>query len=406
MKKLIVFMVCLMAVSLNKDAIAQLKADGQGIYIKSGTPFSSDGLSLIPSVDFELKNLTLLRGNSAVSWPQYNSITRIYHFSSPVLFRGTMALDFLNTELNGNNASSLNLAYTSIIGSNNYKDYLLASGSISNTYDRYVSQLFSDAVNVSDVTAVSSGFVIPPVIASGSTTFCKGSSVTLSTVLASSWQWYRNGVQLQGATQRELTVTDNGDYSVQAVLANGISTISDPVTVKVVQAPNGKILADKGENLSLGDEVVLTSNGGTSYLWDVSEGLIGGQSTDSSIVVRPLKTTTYKVIVNNGAGCSVTQSIVINVVNDYKTLVANNMVTPNSDGVNDVWIVKNIDLYPNNEVKIFDRAGRVVFSQNGYNNTWDATFNGVPVPEDTFYYVLSIDSGKNKMTGFISVVKE
>ncbi|WP_160292055.1 gliding motility-associated C-terminal domain-containing protein [Pedobacter lusitanus] len=90
----------------------------------------------------------------------------------------------------------------------------------------------------------------------------------------------------------------------------------------------------------------------------------------------------------------------------YKDLEANNMITPNGDGVNDTWIVKNILQYPNNELKIFDREGRVVFSKIGYDNTWDGQYNGSPLPEDTYYYILYIDSGKAKKTGFITIVKE
>ena len=90
----------------------------------------------------------------------------------------------------------------------------------------------------------------------------------------------------------------------------------------------------------------------------------------------------------------------------YSDLIANNMITPNGDGVNDTWIVKNIHLYPNNELKIYDREGRLVFNMIGYDNTWGGTFNGSALPEDSYYYVLYFDSGKAKRSGFISVVRE
>lgn len=90
----------------------------------------------------------------------------------------------------------------------------------------------------------------------------------------------------------------------------------------------------------------------------------------------------------------------------YTELEANNMITPNGDGTNDTWTVKNIHLYPNNELYIFDREGRVVFTKIGYDNLWNGQFNGNPLPEGTYYYILHIDSGKAKKTGFISIVKE
>lgn len=99
-------------------------------------------------------------------------------------------------------------------------------------------------------------------------------------------------------------------------------------------------------------------------------------------------------------------SLESSVITPYVDLVANNMITPNGDGVNDTWVVKNIKLYPNNELKIFDREGRVVFSMFGYDNSWDGMFNGNPLKEDTYYYILTIDSGKSRKTGFISIVKD
>lgn len=404
MKKLIKLMLVSVIVPLI-HAEAQLKTDDKGIFIKSSTPFCTDGLAIIPSADLLLTNVTITRGTQFISWPQYNSITRIYHFSSPVVFRGTMALSYLTSELNGNNPSSLNLAYTATTGSNNYSDYLLPANSTVNTSDQLVTQYFQTSANITDVTAVTSGFVIPPVTTSGSTSFCQGSSVTLSTVNALSWQWYKDGVQIAGATQRQLEVKESGDYSVQTTLANGIATMSDPVSVSVSPAPSGKLISDKGTDISLGDQITLIASGGKHYSWDAIDGTISGMNSDS-LIVRPSKTTTYKVIIDNGTGCNTVASLVINVSNDYKALIPFNMVTPNGDGVNDVWIVKNIDLYPNNEVKIIDRSGRIIYSKNGYDNTWDATLNGNPLPEDTYYYILYIDSGKWKLTGFISVVRE
>jgi gliding motility-associated-like protein len=90
----------------------------------------------------------------------------------------------------------------------------------------------------------------------------------------------------------------------------------------------------------------------------------------------------------------------------YRELEVNNMITPNGDGVNDTWVVKNINLYSNNEVKIFDREGRLVFAMNSYDNSWDGKFNGNPLPEDTYYYILSFDSGKMIKKGFITIVKK
>lgn len=92
----------------------------------------------------------------------------------------------------------------------------------------------------------------------------------------------------------------------------------------------------------------------------------------------------------------------------YMELEIHNVITPNDDGINDRWIIKNIELYPNNAVRILDRDGRLVYSKLGYDNSWNGTYNGLPLPEDTYYYVLYLDSnkGKDTLTGYISLIRE
>ena len=122
------------------------------------------------------------------------------------------------------------------------------------------------------------------------------------------------------------------------------------------------------------------------------------------LTVRPSQTTTYTVRVTNSSGCSSLKSITITVAEDFK-LVANNILTPNGDGVNDTWIVKNIDLYPENEVRIIDRNGREMYRVKSYNNTWDGSSNGTQLAEGTYYYIITYGPGKFVQKGFITITR-
>jgi large repetitive protein len=68
-------------------------------------------------------------------------------------------------------------------------------------------------------------------------------------------------------------------------------------------------------------------------------------------------------------------------------------------------MVKNILLFPNNTVTVYDHSGRVIYTKKGYTNDWDGTYNGAPLNEDTYYYFIDLGPGESKVKGFITVVK-
>ncbi len=87
-------------------------------------------------------------------------------------------------------------------------------------------------------------------------------------------------------------------------------------------------------------------------------------------------------------------------------LDANNIISPNGDGRNDTWVIKNIDQYPNNSVKVMDKSGNVVYSKQGYTNDWDGTYNNGPLAQGTYYYVVDFGVGADLVfKGFITIVR-
>ncbi|MCK7554843.1 gliding motility-associated C-terminal domain-containing protein [Chitinophaga sedimenti] len=79
-----------------------------------------------------------------------------------------------------------------------------------------------------------------------------------------------------------------------------------------------------------------------------------------------------RVRATNGAGEFLEATFTILIADVYETpakLEANNILTPNGDGVNDLWVIKNLDLGKNNEVFIYDRMGRMVYSKRTTRTT-------------------------------------
>jgi gliding motility-associated-like protein len=85
--------------------------------------------------------------------------------------------------------------------------------------------------------------------------------------------------------------------------------------------------------------------------------------------------------------------------------VANNVLTPNGDGINDLWTVTNLHLYERHEVKIFDRAGKVVFTSRDYKNEWNGTNAGKELPQGTYYYVIRFWPGIPDLKGTITLIR-
>ncbi len=86
--------------------------------------------------------------------------------------------------------------------------------------------------------------------------------------------------------------------------------------------------------------------------------------------------------------------------------VASAILSPNNDGVNDTWVIKNLEHYAKNEVKIFDRVGRQVYSKIGYSNEWTGVASGVPLPEGTYIYVVKFWPGIPDLTGVLTIIKD
>ncbi len=100
---------------------------------------------------------------------------------------------------------------------------------------------------------------------------------------------------------------------------------------------------------------------------------------------------TYTVTVYSGS-CSASHSIPVTV---YKrpTYGVMNVITPNGDGYNDRWQISFLDLEGPCEATIINRWGAKVFESSNYKNTWDGTYEGNPLQEGSYYYILKCDKG-------------
>ena len=78
--------------------------------------------------------------------------------------------------------------------------------------------------------------------------------------------------------------------------------------------------------------------------------------------------------------------------------------SPNNDGINDFFVINGAQDYPNNELRIYNRWGNLVYSKKNYDNTWDGKWiqDTAPVPDGTYFYVWDNGAGK-RYSGYIEI---
>jgi gliding motility-associated-like protein len=76
------------------------------------------------------------------------------------------------------------------------------------------------------------------------------------------------------------------------------------------------------------------------------------------------------LVVTSAHGCIDSTSQNVEIVIDKIEIP--NVITPNGDGFNDFFVIKNIDKLRYSKLSIYNRWGKKVFETEGYDNTWDA----------------------------------
>ncbi len=98
-----------------------------------------------------------------------------------------------------------------------------------------------------------------------------------------------------------------------------------------------------------------------------------------------------------------------------------NVISPNNDGINDVFVIKNINnnpCYPKNFVEIYNRWGKVVYrAENydnnsvvfeGFSNSASAFNKGERLPDGTYYYMIKlidINNNISELSGYLQILR-
>ncbi len=230
---------------------------------------------------------------------------------------------------------------------------------------------------------------------------CVGSSVVLNGSGGGTYSWSpSNTLSNASAANPTANPTVTTTYVLTVSIGNCVDV--DSATVTMYEVPT----VDAGNDVTIptGGSVNLNANGavtGWEYEWAPSATLNNPNVTNP--VATPEETTLYYVTVTDENGCNNVDSIVVTVVPGIKFPDG---ISPNGDGINDFWIIDNIELFQDAIVEIYNRWGQMLWqSAPGYPIPWDGRYKGEDLPVGTYYYVIRSDNFEQPFTGPITIVR-
>ncbi|GAB2528082.1 ice-binding family protein [Rufibacter soli] len=251
--------------------------------------------------------------------------------------------------------------------------------------------------------STSTGQAVKPGIITGPAALCASTDELVYSITAvngaSAYEWTLPAgwklISGQGSTSIKVTAAaGTGTISVKTV--NGCST-SEPSTLTVTVSPPLAVnlqITDES-SVCLGNQFSVPANPGVTFTWSIVTTEAGwsissGQGTNKVTVKGPANATlsSAKISVTaNNATCSVSSGVHdINPKYLSPELNVPNVFSPNNDGKNDLWVVRNLEEFPENELVILNRWGSEVYRMTKYRNNWD----GGGLAEGTYFYVLKV----------------
>jgi large repetitive protein len=218
---------------------------------------------------------------------------------------------------------------------------------------------------------------------------CVGDSTIIHVSGADTYRWDDNSVA------DSIMVNRTGEYSVTGTSKSGCTAVLK-FMVSNFDLFKYTIQSDKNQISTMSSTIRLWSESipSSEYYWDFGDGKSAqGNNLDHIYNITSEKNFDVKLKVINPNGCveNVTKKILVVNSSMYNTF------SPNGDGIDDVFMKTW-------HIKVYNRNGILI--HDGFDG-WDGTYNGKPVSNDTYFFVVfySTESGAKTNSGYVTVVR-
>ncbi|GAA3509431.1 hypothetical protein GCM10022393_22340 [Aquimarina addita] len=192
-----------------------------------------------------------------------------------------------------------------------------------------------------------------------------------------------------GETTEQITVTEEGTYTVTVINKNTLCTKERTVTVilskpAVIQQPI--VIQDATSNNTV--TINLVEPGDYDFAIAFNDSNI--RTYQDSPVFNNVPSGFHTVYVRNKNGCGEEVTQEISVVGFPA------FFTPNGDSFNQTWNVDGISaqVIGNSRIFIFDRHGKLIKQLMANGNGWDGTYSGQPMPSNEYWFRVELEDGR------------
>ncbi len=275
---------------------------------------------------------------------------------------------------------------------------------VKTNYGTCTSNSYSNRVEITEVT---SGETDATVVSSLGNPFCSANGMTtLSTMAGVSYQWFKNGTAIAGATNQLYQTNVSGIFSVKVDLGSCSASGSINLASEGFESSinvSGQNMMDSGETLIA---TVTTTALNPKFEWSLNGIIISGATTAT---YEATAFGAYKVIVTQTSGCKVSEEFTFSIGKTIEPFPEvdkiPNLISPNGDGINDTWVIPTKYVSgTQTEVIIMNNQGKVVVQTTAYMNNWPQNQLDLSSINQVFYYIITTQDRQTKK-GSITVVK-
>lgn len=193
-----------------------------------------------------------------------------------------------------------------------------------------------------------------------------------------------------------ITLSGGSDNNYSFVFTSG--------TLTITKSPQTITFTDVPEKLLVKDTYTLaaTSTSGLPVLFESSDVTIATVNGNllTGVSKGDVQIRAYNSGNQNYDAADTTATVEI--YSTYKNIMY--LFTPNNDGFNDYWELPDLAAWGKCDVKVYNRWGKMVFSDPDYNNLWDGTSDGNPLPEGAYYFIIKTENAGMKK-GTVNIVR-